>query len=597
VPRRRRPCGFYKDMILILDCQASGANPVKGHLIEIAWAVVDTSQAANIDETSVQSYLVRLPDNVEVPRQVTRVTGLKAEDLAEGLSEEVVWKKLLVVAKELVSHGPGGRCPTIIHFARYEESFLHHMHQQYSSDVEFPFDIICTFQLSRRLLPQLPSKGLRAIAGYFGHSASQLRRASHHISATAFIWYHLVKLLADQGLANFQEYQHWLSKPAPPATDRQFPMPRERRAKLPDQPGVYRMLRSNGDLLYIGKATSLKKRVNSYFHKKKRSAQARLTMEMLTQAVDLEVTVTGSALEAALLETDEIKRQSPPYNVALQKGERQIVFYSKDLRQVSDTPGKDFPIGPLPSVVALSAFSTIHQLLAGEIDSDTLEDDELPAILLGMREEYAPPLDCFIEGVKLFKEQYPQLIASYKESGIDIGINPLMTLGKELRRKKLEEMALAELEAKESIEEEIEAEGLNQEEEKIWTPEAVVHVMEGIVRYGSHVIRRGRWFCLLSESVLTWTSGKTSGNQPRTLLIKKGLPNPANSEDVETNLVFVHSLDRQQCFDVVTYDRMRVLTTEMRRLVLDKVDRHVQLQLGPKVVLGSQQLHELFCWV
>ena len=118
------------------------------------------------------------------------------------------------------------------------------------------------------------------------------------------------------------------------------------------------MLRSNGDLLYIGKATSLKQRVNSYFRQK--GSHAEHTLEMLSQAADLDVIRTGSALEAAMLESDEIKRHNPPYNVALQTGQRKLAFCSDDLQQSAGEPDAIHCIGPLPdgnSTAAIMAFA------------------------------------------------------------------------------------------------------------------------------------------------------------------------------------------------------------------------------------------------
>jgi len=54
---------------------------------------------------------------------------------------------------------------------------------------------------------------------------------------------------------------------------------------------------------------------------------------------------------------------------------------------------------------------------------------------------------------------------------------------------------------------------------------------------------------------------------------------------------------RQQNFDLMTYDRLRVLTTELRRIAADKNDRQVQLRLSPKVVLERQQLLNLLKWI
>ena len=70
---------------------------------------------------------------------------------------------------------------------------------------------------------------------------------------------------------------------------------------------------------------------------------------MLTQAYQLDFSVAGSALEAALMETDEIKHRSPQYNIALRGGRRELVFGSRDLQDFTRQPDKAHPIGPLPA--------------------------------------------------------------------------------------------------------------------------------------------------------------------------------------------------------------------------------------------------------
>ncbi|PYE35621.1 excinuclease ABC subunit C [Idiomarina fontislapidosi] len=83
---------------------------------------------------------------------------------------------------------------------------------------------------------------------------------------------------------------------------------------LTHQPGVYRMYDESGDVIYVGKAKDLRKRVSSYFREKVDRVK---TQVLVKQIADMDVTVTNTEAEALILENTYIKKYRPRYNVLL----------------------------------------------------------------------------------------------------------------------------------------------------------------------------------------------------------------------------------------------------------------------------------------
>ena len=87
--------------------------------------------------------------------------------------------------------------------------------------------------------------------------------------------------------------------------------------RLPDQPGVYQYLNEAGEVIYVGKAKSLKKRVSSYFHKEQERYKTKLLVKSIA---DIKYVVVQSEQDAFLLENNLIKQYQPHYNILLKDG-------------------------------------------------------------------------------------------------------------------------------------------------------------------------------------------------------------------------------------------------------------------------------------
>jgi len=108
---------------------------------------------------------------------------------------------------------------------------------------------------------------------------------------------------------------------------------------LTNKPGVYRMYNVDGEVIYVGKAKNLKKRVSSYFRLQVDNAKTR---SLVSQIADMDVTVVNSETEAFLLENNFIKKYKPRYNVVMRDDKSYPFIFLSD----HEHPRLSFHRGP-----------------------------------------------------------------------------------------------------------------------------------------------------------------------------------------------------------------------------------------------------------
>jgi DNA polymerase III subunit epsilon len=548
--------------VWVFDCQTTGASPTHGVVLEIGWGI---ALGRYPRAERAESYWVTLPPGQRVSQRVRELTGFDERSAAPALEAWDIWARL----RE--STAAAARVPAAIHFAKFELAFLRDWSSRFEPAQPFPIDAVCLHAIAERLHPDLPRQSLRALAGYLGHGLGLTRRCADHVEASAFIWHKLVAELHERGVSRWAELEQWLRAPKPARGRRRFPLPSARYRSLPDAPGVYRFLRANGDLLYVGKAASLKKRVSGHYTAG--AATTARALEMLTQVHDVQVTPTASALEAALLENEEIKQRRPLYNLQLMN-DGHVWFVSADLDSAARAPDARHVRGPLPSTSAVRALGALAALVRGAPATTALR-----ATAVEVRERWAPDELPFAEGLARF-------MASHA-----LGAGP------EPAERGLRRAARALLVAAGSSERDAVEASPDDVGRDTWDVDRVCRHLERAVLSGHRLLARARWLCLLGDSGVVFREPGSGRARALTLRAAELVENrDHDSREPPLPPASLAPLrERQARFDRKRYDRLRTLTTELDRILRDGGEVEVRAVRGR--VWSGPALRQLLLWV
>ena len=329
---------------MFLDCQGLKSCGTEGSdvLIEICWKVLPDSVAlpcSGARPVPGAATVVR-PAIILNRRSLTRITqlcGIRPVEMAKAPDIDEVAHAF---AEAIEDYQPAG---VVIHYAAFERPFLLLLWALARPGIDFPIPVICTRDLARKLLPELKSYSLKAVAGYFGAPCDDMKRAGAHVDATISVWRGLQSLAEDTGRPGKEL--------------------RDLRLALPDVPGIYRFFDARGRVLYVGKATSLYHRVNSYFRGGVRDDSRK--REMMAQVKHIEVSPAPSPLHAALEEFRAITDISPPYNIAMNKDDRPAVWLDRvSLVPVPAGSGTRYPGRVLGPFAHENVFADLRSLAA-----------------------------------------------------------------------------------------------------------------------------------------------------------------------------------------------------------------------------------------
>lgn len=183
-------------------------------------------------------------------------------------------------------------------------------------------DGICLFRLGRWVFPNVDLPTLEALATELGFSFVIERGAEGDASLQAQVLLGLLERCQAAGVDSIEDLLNRIYPDATPVQFEAYAFDAQYLRELPETPGVYIMRDQAGQVIYIGKAVDLRKRVGSYFAR--RSERPEKTQRILERIWSMEVECVGSELAALLLEAELITVCKPEFNTQVAVQERSV---------------------------------------------------------------------------------------------------------------------------------------------------------------------------------------------------------------------------------------------------------------------------------
>ncbi len=286
-----------KTTFTVVDVETTGLSARYERIIEIALVRVENLKI-------VEKFSSLINPQRPIPSFISMLTGITNSGVKNAPMFHQVFPKISEQLEDSVLCG---------HNLQFDLSFLRNEVQILGDDFN-PSHTLCTLKLARKLFPNLKSRSLGPLAYHLNIKAKNSHRALGDAETTAKVLIKLIKQLKDK--ENIQTIEELLSYQTGVKTFQSLNIKPELQNdfyNLPNAPGIYYFLNSRNEIIYIGKAKSLRERVKSYFSP---GADSRVR-KIIRQAKRLHHIITNSELTALLAEAESIKVKNPKHNKML----------------------------------------------------------------------------------------------------------------------------------------------------------------------------------------------------------------------------------------------------------------------------------------
>ncbi len=280
-------------MYAIVDIETTGGYAAAHGITEISVHVFDGQKVVERFDSLVNPHQ-------PIPRYIQAMTGITDQMVAGAPSFEEVAEKVYALLHDKVF---------VAHNVNFDYSFVKAQLKAVGFDLDSKK--LCTVRLSRKIFPGLPSYGLGNLCQSLGISIRDRHRAGGDTEATVKVFQLLMENDKEMHIEKSlkRNSKEWILPPN---------VPKEHFEKLPYTPGVYYFHNEKGKVVYVGKATNIRYRVNSHFSNNSESRQKQNFMRYV-HGISFEP--CGTELMACILESTEIKKRWPIFNSSQKRWE------------------------------------------------------------------------------------------------------------------------------------------------------------------------------------------------------------------------------------------------------------------------------------